>query len=216
MERIICALIGYAFGLFQTGYIYGKAHNIDIRSQGSGNAGTTNALRTLGWKAGVATLLGDAFKCVFAVLTVQAIYRNSCGDILPLLSMYAGMGAVLGHNYPFYLGFKGGKGIAATAGLLLSTTPWWMVLICLFVFVGLVAATKYVSVGSLVVVIVYLIEIVYLGQSGTFGMEANYLYETYAIAAFLMILAFYKHRANIGRLLNGTENKLSIGKANKK
>ena len=213
MERIICVLIGYAFGLFQTGYIYGKAHNIDIRSQGSGNAGTTNALRTLGWKAGVATLLGDAFKCVFAVLTVQAIYRNSCGDILPLLSMYAGMGAVLGHNYPFYLGFKGGKGIAATAGLLLSTTPWWMVLICLFVFVGLVAATKYVSVGSLVVVIVYLIEIVYLGQSGTFGMEANYLYE---IAAFLMILAFYKHRANIGRLLNGTENKLSIGKANKK
>ncbi|MCI8710537.1 MAG: glycerol-3-phosphate 1-O-acyltransferase PlsY [Dorea sp.] len=216
MERIICVLIGYAFGLFQTGYIYGKAHNIDIRSQGSGNAGTTNALRTLGWKAGVATLLGDAFKCVFAVLTVQAIYRNSRGDILPLLSMYAGMGAVLGHNYPFYLGFKGGKGIAATAGLLLSTTPWWMVLICLFVFVGLVAATKYVSVGSLVVVIVYLIEIVYLGQSGTFGMEANYLYETYAIAAFLMILAFYKHRANIGRLLNGTENKLSIGKANKK
>lgn len=216
MERIICVLIGYAFGLFQTGYIYGKAHNIDIRSQGSGNAGTTNALRTLGWKAGVATLLGDAFKCVFAVLTVQAIYRNSRGDILPLLSMYAGMGAVLGHNYPFYLEFKGGKGIAATAGLLLSTTPWWMVLICLFVFVGLVAATKYVSVGSLVVVIVYLIEIVYLGQSGTFGMEANYLYETYAIAAFLMILAFYKHRANIGRLLNGTENKLSIGKANKK
>ena len=216
MERIICVLIGYAFGLFQTGYIYGTAHNIDIRSQGSGNAGTTNALRTLGWKAGVATLLGDAFKCVFAVLTVQAIYRNSRGDILPLLSMYAGMGAVLGHNYPFYLGFKGGTGIAATAGLLLSTTPWWMVLICLFVFVGLVAATKYVSVGSLVVVIVYLIEIVYLGQSGTFGMEANYLYETYAIAAFLMILAFYKHRANIGRLLNGTENKLSIGKANKK
>ena len=98
MERIICVLIGYAFGLFQTGYIYGKAHNIDIRSQGSGNAGTTNALRTLGWKAGVATLLGDAFKCVFAVLTVQAIYRNSCGDIQPLLSMYAGMGAVLGHN----------------------------------------------------------------------------------------------------------------------
>lgn len=213
MERIICVLIGYVFGLFQTGYLYGKAHNIDIRSQGSGNAGTTNALRTLGWKAGLVTLLGDAFKCVFAVLAVQAIYRNSHGDILPLLSMYAGMGAVLGHNFPFYLKFKGGKGIAATAGLLLSTTPWWMVLICLFVFVGLVAVTRYVSVGSLVVVIVYLIEIIYLGQSGMLGMEANYLYETYAIAAFLMILAFYKHRANIGRLLKGTENKLSIGKS---
>lgn len=213
MERMICVLIGYAFGLFQTGYIYGKIHNIDIRSQGSGNAGTTNALRTLGWKAGLITLLGDAFKCVFAVLVVQAIYRSSHGDILPLLSMYAGMGAVLGHNYPFYLKFKGGKGIAATAGLLLSTTPWWMVLICLCIFVSLVAVTRYVSVGSLVVVIVYLIEIVYLGQSGMLGMKAGYLYETYAIAAFLMVLAFYKHRANISRLLNGTENKLSIGKS---
>lgn len=213
MERMICVLIGYVFGLFQTGYIYGKLHNIDIRSQGSGNAGTTNALRTLGWKAGLITLLGDAFKCVFAVLTVQAIYRGSHGDILPLLSMYAGMGAVLGHNYPFYLKFKGGKGIAATAGLLLSTTPWWMVLICLCIFVSLVALTRYVSVGSLAVVIAYLIEIIYLGQSGMLGMEAGYLYETYVIAAFLMILAFYKHRANISRLLNGTENKLSIGKS---
>lgn len=215
MERIICVLIGYAFGLLQTGYIYGKLHHVDIRKQGSGNAGTTNALRTLGWKAGAVTLLGDAFKCVFAVAAVHLIYQNSHGDILPLLSMYAGMGAVLGHNYPFYMKFKGGKGIAATAGLLLSTTPWWMVLICLVVFVGIVAVTRYVSVGSLAVVIIYLFEIIYLGQSGTFGMADSCLYETYAIAAFLMLSAFYKHRANIGRLLNGTENKLSVGKKNK-
>lgn len=212
MERMICVFIGYAFGLLQTGYIYGKIHHIDIRKEGSGNAGTTNALRTLGWRAGAVTLLGDAFKCVFAVAAVHLIYKNSHGDILPLLSMYAGMGAVLGHNYPFYLKFKGGKGIAATAGLLLSTTPWWMVLICLVVFVGIVAATRYVSVGSLAVVIIYLFEIIYLGQSNTFGMDEPYLYETYAIAAFLMLLAFYKHRANIGRLLKGTENKFSVGK----
>lgn len=215
MERIICVLIGYAFGLLQTGYIYGKLHHVDIRKQGSGNAGTTNALRTLGWKAGAVTLLGDAFKCVFAVAAVHLIYKNSHGDILPLLSMYAGMGAVLGHNYPFYMKFKGGKGIAATAGLLLSTTPWWMVLTCLVVFVGIVAVTRYVSVGSLAVVIIYLFEIIYLGQSGAFKMADTCLYETYAIAAFLMLSAFYKHRANIGRLLNGTENKLSVGKKNK-
>ncbi len=184
MERIICVCIGYAFGLLQTGYLYGRLHHIDIRKQGSGNAGTTNALRTLGWKAGAVTLLGDAFKCVFAVLAVQQIFKNSHADILPLLSMYAGMGAVLGHNYPFYMKFKGGKGIAATAGLLLSTTTPVMVLVCLAAFVGIVAATRYVSAGSLAVVVIYLLEIVYLGETGTYGMETGYLYEMYGIAAF--------------------------------
>ena len=213
MERIICVCIGYAFGLLQTGYIYGKIHHVDIRKQGSGNAGTTNALRTLGWKAGVVTLLGDAFKCVFAVVAVHLIYKSSHAQILPLLSMYAGMGAVLGHNYPFYMKFKGGKGIAATAGLLLSTTTPVMVLICLAAFVGLVAATRYVSVGSLVVVVIYLLEIIYQGQTGVYKMADHYLYEMYGIAAFLMILAFFKHRENIKRLLNGNENKISVGKS---
>lgn len=216
MERIICVCIGYAFGLLQTGYIYGKIHHVDIRKQGSGNAGTTNALRTLGWKAGVVTLLGDAFKCVFAVAAVHLIYKSSHAQILPLLSMYAGMGAVLGHNYPFYMKFKGGKGIAATAGLLLSTTTPVMVLICLAVFVGLVAATRYVSVGSLVVVVIYLLEIIYQGQTGVYKMADHYLYEMYGIAAFLMILAFFKHRENIKRLLKGTENKISVGKSKSK
>ena len=212
MERLICVMIGYVFGLLQTGYLYGKMHNIDIRKQGSGNAGTTNALRTMGWKAGVVTLLGDAFKCVFAVLLVRMIYKGTHGDMLPLLAMYAGMGAVLGHNYPFYMKFKGGKGIATTAGLLLSTTNAWMVVICLAVFVGIVAGPKYVSVGSLAVVILYLGEVVYLGQTGVYGIAQNYLYEMYGIAAFLMLSAFFKHRANIKRLLSGTENKLSVGK----
>lgn len=216
MERIVSVCIGYAFGLIQTGYLYGKLHHVDIRKQGSGNAGTTNALRTLGWKAGAVTLLGDAFKCVFAVLAVQFIYRGSHQDILPLLSMYAGMGAVLGHNYPFYMKFKGGKGIAATAGLLLSTTTPVMVLICLAAFVGLVAATRYVSLGSLVVVVIYLLEIIYRGQTGAYGMEANFLYEMYGIAAFLMVSAFYRHRENIKRLLSGTENKISVGKSKNK
>lgn len=215
MERVICVLIGYAFGLLQTGYIYGKVHHVDIRKHGSGNAGTTNALRTFGWKAGAVTFLGDAFKCIFAVMTVSLIFGKSHGDILPVLAMYAGMGAVLGHNYPFYLGFKGGKGIAATAGLLASTVNIWMVLICLIVFVGIVAVTRYVSLGSLVVVIIYLIEVIVYGQMGGFGVEAPYVYEMYVIAALLMVSAFYKHKANIQRLMAGTENKLSFGK-NKK
>ncbi len=213
MERLVSVLIGYVFGLLQTGYLYGKLHHIDIRKQGSGNAGTTNALRTMGWKAGVVTLLGDAFKCVFAVLLVRLIYGESHEEMLPLLSMYAGMGAVLGHNYPFYMKFKGGKGIATTAGLLLSTTNVWMVLICLAVFLGIVAGTRYVSVGSLAVVILYLGEVIYLGQTGFYGTSQDNLYEMYGIAAFLMVSAFFKHRANIKRLMSGTENKLSVGKS---
>ncbi|KMZ53277.1 glycerol-3-phosphate 1-O-acyltransferase PlsY [Dorea sp. D27] len=212
MERLICVMIGYAFGLLQTGYIYGRLHHIDIRKQGSGNAGTTNALRTLGFKAGAVTFLGDCFKCVFAVVVVYLIYRKTHGDMIPVLSMYAGMGAVLGHNYPFYLGFKGGKGIAATAGLIVSTVNVTMVLICLVVFVGIVAGTRYVSLGSLAVVIIYLAEVVVYGQMGGFGVSGSHLWEMYGIAALLVVSAFFKHRANIRRLMNGTENKLSLGR----
>lgn len=212
MERLICVIIGYAFGLIQTGYIYGKTQHIDIRKQGSGNAGTTNALRTMGWKAGAITFLGDCFKCVLAVVAVHLIYGGFQKEIIPVLAMYAGMGAVLGHNYPFYLKFKGGKGIAATAGLIISTTNIWIVLICLIVFTGLVAVTRYVSVGSLVVVIAYFICVVVYGQMGGYGVAQNFLYEIYAIAALLVISAFFKHRENIKRLLSGTENKLSVGK----
>lgn len=211
MERVICLLIGYVFGLFQTGYLYGRTKNIDIRTKGSGNAGTTNALRTMGKKAGLITLLGDCFKCVFAVLVVRLIYGSSQGDILPLLSMYAGIGAVLGHNYPFYMKFKGGKGIAVTAGIIITTWNIWIMLICLAVFVGMVAGSKYVSVGSLAVVITYFICVVVYGQMGGFGVEGSYLYEMYALAALVVISAFFKHRANIGRLKAGTENKLSFG-----
>ena len=90
MERVICLAIGYLFGLFQTGYIYGKIHHFDIRKHGSGNAGTTNALRTMGVKAGAITLVGDCFKCVFAVLLVRAVFAAKA-DMLPLLSMYWGI-----------------------------------------------------------------------------------------------------------------------------
>lgn len=211
MERLICVIIGYVFGLIQTGFFYGKAHHIDIRKHGSGNAGTTNALRTLGWKAGAVTFLGDCFKCVAAVVVVHLIYSKTYPDIMPLLSMYAGMGAVLGHNYPFYLKFKGGKGIAATAGLIVSTNIW-MAVICLVVFALVVGITRYVSLGSLVIVVLFVIEVVVYGQGGHFGLAAPRLYEMYGIVIFLMLSAFFKHRANIGRLLNGTENKLGTKK----
>ncbi len=206
MERLICLAIGYAFGLLQTGYLYGKAKGVDIRDYGSGNAGTTNALRTLGKKAGLITFLGDAFKCVFAVLFTWAIFHNSRADIIPLLKLYTGAGVILGHNYPFYLKFRGGKGIAATAGMLLSFD--WIIVGCAFVtFLTAFLLTSYVSLGSLLVYAGFMIEVVVLGQSGYFQVAQPVLYEMYFIVALLTILAFYKHRTNIKRLLKGEENK---------
>ena len=110
-------------------------NHVDIRKHGSGNAGTTNALRTLGWKAGVITFVGDCLKCVLAVVIVRLIFADN-GHV-ELLAFYAGLGAVLGHNFPFYLNFKGGKGIASTAGLILAVNPV-MFLIVAIVFIAIV------------------------------------------------------------------------------
>ena len=211
MERLICLGIGYVFGLFQTGYIYGRMHGMDIRKHGSGNAGSTNALRTMGVKAGAITLLGDCFKCVIAVLVVRGIFASRCPEILPLVSLYAGFGAVLGHNYPFYLGFKGGKGIAATAGMILAT-DLRMAAVCLVVFVVIVAVTRYVSLGSLVVTVLFLAGLVICGQMGEFGMAQNYLFEMYGVGLLFTLSAFFQHRANIKRLREGTENKIGLKK----
>lgn len=211
MERLICVLIGYTFGLFETGYFYGRMKNIDIRQHGSGNAGTTNTLRTLGWKAGVITFIGDCLKCILAVGVVRLIFGNSHPDTIKLLTMYTGMGAVLGHNYPFYMKFKGGKGIATTAGLFLTTNPW-MAVISMIVFILIVAITRYVSVASLILMILFAVEVIWYGQRGGFGLLQPQLYEVYAIAIFLTLSAFYKHKVNIKQLLNGTENKFGTKK----
>ena len=206
MERLICIAIGYVFGLFQTSYIYGKMHGIDIRKCGSGNAGTTNKLRTLGTKAGAITLLGDAFKCVIAVLVVRALFHTQYEEILPLLSIYTAAGVILGHNFPFYMNFRGGKGIAATAGLIMSMS-WQMTLLGILVFGGTVALTHYVSLGSLLVYVSFLAELIFFGQSGMFGMTQRYLNEMYLVALVLAVLAFWMHRANIVRLVHGEERK---------
>ena len=214
MERLICLAIGYGFGLLQTGYLYGRAKGIDIRDHGSGNAGTTNALRTLGKKAGLITFLGDAFKCVFAVLLVWALFHNSCADIMPLLKLYTGAGVILGHNYPFYLKFRGGKGIAATAGLILAFHPFFIPM-GVILFFGIFLTTHYVSLGSLLVYAGLMIEMVICGQLGVFGSPQAVLNEMYVITAFLTIMAYYKHRENIGRLLKGNERKTYLFKKNK-
>lgn len=214
MERIICLLIGYICGLFQTSYIIGKIHKTDIREHGSGNAGTTNALRTFGKKAGALTLLGDCLKCIVAVLIARAVFRTQYRDILPLLSLYAAAGCILGHNFPVYLNFRGGKGIAASVGLLLAF-DWRIFLICAVLFFALFFTTHYVSLCSLSCYSVALIAMIIRGQMGGYGMDGSHTIELYAVMLFLTVLAFWRHRANIGRLLSGTESKVFLGKSKK-
>lgn len=214
MERIFCLLIGYVFGLFQSAYIYGRLHGIDIRNYGSGNAGTTNTLRVFGTKAGLLVLLGDIMKCIFAVIITGVIFGNSHPDMVYLLKMYTAAGAIIGHNFPFYLKFKGGKGIAATAGLILSFHPY-LIPMGVVLFFGAFFLTHYVSLGSLLVYAGFMIELVVLGQMGIFGMTQPLLIEMYVIAGFLTVMAYWKHRENIKRLCSGTERKTYLTHKNK-
>ena len=216
MERLICLAIGYVCGLFQTGYLVGMMSHVDIRKKGSGNAGTTNALRVLGWKAGLMTFAGDVIKCVAAFLIVRFMYQGN--DSLPLLALYAGAGVTLGHNFPFYMNFKGGKGIAVMAGLVVVNSFWHLpeslllIPVTLAFFLVPVIVTRYISVGSLAAYTAFLVEMIIIGQMGWFEMEAARCYEFYVVLFLLTALAWYRHRANIKRLLAGTENKFGSKK----
>ncbi|MCC8139167.1 MAG: glycerol-3-phosphate 1-O-acyltransferase PlsY [Lachnospiraceae bacterium] len=207
MERILCLAIGYLFGLFQTAYIYGRMNGIDIREYGSGNAGTTNALRVLGKKAGLIVFFGDVLKTILAVLTVQLLFGKTYADIIALLRLYAAAGAILGHNFPCYLGFRGGKGVACTAGLIATLGP--IMIVCEAVtFLLVTGITRYVSLGSIIVEIELVVMLVVLGQRGYYGMDQPHRIEFYILAAALCAMAIWRHRKNIGRLLNGTESKV--------
>ena len=210
MERIICLAVGYVCGLFQTSYIIGKMHKTDIREHGSGNAGTTNALRTFGKKAGALTLLGDLLKCMIAVFLVRLIFRREYADIMPLLSVYAAAGCILGHNFPVYLKFRGGKGVAASVGFVLAF-DWRIFVIGAVVFFTLFFLTHYVSLCSLSAYVTALIVMIIFGQMGSYKMDASHTLEMYAVMAALTVLAFYKHRENIKRLVHGSENRIYVG-----
>ena len=205
MLRVFCLVFGYVFGLFQTGYLYGRMNHIDIRNYGSGNSGTTNALRVLGKKAGLIVFIGDLFKMVLACLLVRLFLKGDPNTDLYVL--YTGLGVVMGHNFPFYLGFKGGKGIASMAGLLVSM-DWRVTLVCAAVFLGTVIITRYVSLGSIFVVILFFIQMVLYESMGAYQVAPGSRLEFYALAGVLTGMAIWRHRANIRRLLAGTENKL--------
>ncbi len=197
LKIIFCLIFGYIFGCFSTGYFIGKMKKVDIRNYGSGNIGTTNALRTLGAKAGAITLLGDAFKAVIPMLLVRFLFFDQT-DFAQLLSLYTGLGVVLGHNYPVWLKFKGGKGIAATGGVMMAFDIL-IVPFALPLFILIVAITRYVSLGSLYVALFFPVWIL-LRYPGDIHMLI--------LSLIFMVLAFIKHSSNIKRLINGTENKI--------
>lgn len=210
---ILVVLAAYLLGSIPTGFLAAKARGIDIRSVGSGNIGATNAMRALGKPAGIAVLLGDALKGFAAVAWMTpAIYdwiephyfglapgfAAAAAAVQMKFKVMAGIFAVLGHNYTCWLKFKGGKGIATTAGVYLALAPLPL-LIALFIFFLALLATRYVSVGSI---------------SGAIALPAavwispphNLLLGVVTTALGLM--AIYKHKSNIRRLLAGTENRL--------
>jgi glycerol-3-phosphate acyltransferase PlsY len=218
---ILTALAAYLIGSIPTGFLVAKAKGVDIRAVGSGNIGATNAMRALGKPAGILVLMMDAFKGYAACQFIPApifnwliphfsgffrYFQDTPVEFQVRFYLVAGIFVVLGHNYTCWLKFKGGKGIATTAGVYLALAPW-AVLIALVAFVFAVLLTRYVSVGSI---------------SGAIAVSAavwilpphNLLLGI--VTTTLGALAIYRHKANIRRLIVGTENRIGKKTEDKK
>ena len=195
LSILIVIVAGYLLGSISTGVVLSRLFaKTDIRSQGSGNAGTTNMLRVLGRKMALLTFIGDMLKGIIAVFIGKWLIGGELGGLLGVV------GAVLGHYYPLYFGFKGGKGIATSFGSLLFVFPV-QALLAFAVFLILVAVTHYVSVGSIAAAITLPLLVVI-----THWQEPSLWIITVCIGASVV----WRHRANIKRLMNHTENKLDF------
>ena len=207
--RVLSLLIGYVCGTFVSGFLLGKSKDVDLRTQGSNNIGTTNTMRVLGKKAGAITLLCDALKAVVAVLVVWFLFKNTHPEHVEILKLYGGFGAILGHDFPVFLKFKGGKGIASSFGLIVALFPQFLPVEFALFFIS-VGITKYVSLGSILCAIGLFVQTVVFGMNGMLKFNPDDLNEAYIIVFIISALAIFLHRSNIKRLVTGTENKLSF------
>jgi len=190
MLDIVIIAIAYFIGNISTSFIVAKLMaNVDIRSVGSGNAGSTNVLRTLGKKAAAITFLGDSLKGVAAVLIARFF------GIHEYIELFAGVAVVVGHNWPVFLKFKGGKGIATTIGVTLAIN-YFAALICLSIGIIILIKSKYVSLASISAITVFPVFL--------FFQSTQYFF----FGTTLCLLAIFRHRENIQRLMNGTERKI--------
>lgn len=214
LARVLCLLIGYGLGSISTSYLYGKARGIDVREHGSGNAGTTNTLRVMGRKAGAIVLAGDMLKTFLAILLTWLIFHWFFPDMDYLLRIYTGAGVILGHDYPFYMKFKGGKGIACSGAMILSFY-WGIIPAEVVIFFGIFFLTHYVSLASIFMYLGFMAQLIIFGQSGLLGMSQPALIEMYIVAALLTALALFQHRENIKRLIRGEERQTILKKTKK-
>lgn len=209
VARLGAIAIGYLCGMFLSGFFIGKSKDIDIRTQGSGNVGTTNTMRILGIRIGAITLLCDCLKCILAVGLCYVLFHEAHAEHSKLIELYGAFGAVLGHDFPIYMKFKGGKGIATSFGMLIAIYPMFLP-VCVLVFFLAVGTTKYVSLGSILAAIAVLIQVYVMGFLGYLPFPAGDLVEAQILTTVIAVLAILLHRSNIQRLLQGNENKLSF------
>ena len=211
-------ILGYLFGSFPSGYVVGLCHGLDLRKVGSGNIGATNALRVLGKKWGVLVLLLDALKGGLAVACGfhAAKYYGASEQHVINAGVVAAIFAVIGHNYPVWLNFQGGKGIAVSAGIMLVLFPPMVFISGLAVWLALFFGTRYVSVASIgaaVTLPTAAVILHFFGQGeGIFG-QCDWVRTS--IAGLMGVLAIWRHKPNIERLMAGTEKRFE-GKSKKK
>ena len=206
---IIIAVIAYAIGSINFSVLISKKiAGFDVREKGSGNAGSTNVLRAVGVKAAVITLICDILKGIVAIL-IAVLIGNMVGNTdRALLVQIAGILVVIGHTFPIFFQFKGGKGVATSLGVLLITN-WKIGLICLIFALVIIIITKMVSMGSMGAAILFPVLTIFIGDS--FIVPATgFKYLIFSI--ILAVFVIFNHRENIKRIMNGTENKLSFKK----
>ena len=200
---IVISIIAYFIGSISFSVIFSrKFAGFDVRDKGSGNAGTTNVLRTVGKKVAALTLVCDILKGVLAIgvaLIASRIWTDINGELLKYL---AGFFAILGHTFPIFFEFRGGKGVATALGVLI-TLNWKIGLICLIFALVLIILTRMVSVGSIMSAILFPILMLFM---------AEVKFECIVVSVLIALLVIFNHRSNIKRLKNGTENKLSFKK----
>jgi len=210
---IIIAIIAYLIGSINFSVIISKRMaGFDVREKGSGNAGTTNMLRSIGVKAAAITLLCDILKGVVVILIAILIGNIVDGLDDALLVQLAGIFVIIGHTFPIFFGFKGGKGIATSLGVLLMIN-WQIGLICLVFALILMAITRMVSVGSIAAAILFPVLVVFIGQNYIVPVN-NWSYLIFSI--IIAILVLFNHRENLKRIFTGKENKISFKKSNLK
>ena len=209
---IIMAIIAYCIGSVNFSVIFSKKFaGFDVREKGSGNAGSTNMLRSVGKKAAALTLICDILKGVVAI-SISMILGNIVPDInRELLIQIAGIAVVLGHTFPIFFQFKGGKGVATSLGVLLMSN-WQIGLICLVFALVLMLLTKMVSLGSCAAAVLFPVLTLFINDNYTVLTEGKSGSVYFIYSVILAVLVLYNHRSNIKRILNGTENKLSFKK----